>query len=81
MGACVKLNKVITMAVVILAGLWFFLVILLPQTFSIRLRPSNADNELADDEWKPEMITHFLYSSGIEYYTYHTGTPRWSSSR
>lgn len=53
MGACVKLNKVITMAVVIFAGLWFFLVILLPQTFSIRLRHGHTDSEPIDDEWKP----------------------------
>ena len=53
MGACVKLNKVITMAVVILAGLWFFLVILLPPTFSIRLRQGIADSEPIEDEWKP----------------------------
>ena len=78
MGACVKLNKVITMAVVILAGLWFFLVILLPQTFSIRLRHGHVDSEPIDDEWKPEMITHFLYSSGIEYNNYNAGTPRCS---
>ena len=78
MGACVKLNKVITMAVVILAGLWFFLVILLPQTFSIRLRHGHVESEPIDDEWKPEMITHFLYSSGIEYANYNIGTPRWS---
>ncbi len=73
MGACVKLNKIITMAVVILAGLWFFLVILLPQTFSIRLRHSHSDGETIDEEWKPEMITHFLYSSGIEYSNDHIG--------
>jgi hypothetical protein len=38
MGICVKLNKIITLAVVVLAGLWFLLVVLLPQSAHIKLR-------------------------------------------
>jgi hypothetical protein len=77
MGACVKLNKIITMVVVILAGLWFFVVIVLPQTFLNGFR-HGEEKELIDDEWKPEMITHFLYSSGIEYKIDDLGIPRCS---
>lgn len=31
MGICVKINKAITFAVMILAGLWFVLIVVVPQ--------------------------------------------------
>ena len=59
MGICVKLNKVITLAVVFLAGLWFLLVVLLPHSGQ---GPPRGEVE----GWRVESIVHPLGQAGAE---------------
>ena len=59
MGVCVKLNKVITLAVVFLAGLWFLLVVVLTHSGHGQLREEV-------EGWKVESIVHPLGQAGAE---------------
>jgi hypothetical protein len=57
MGICVKINKAITLAVMILAGLWFLLIVVVPQSGQLDVAGEGSG-------WKVESIVHPLGQSG-----------------
>lgn len=59
MGICVKINRAITLAVMILAGLWFMLIVVVPQSGQLEA-PGEGGG------WKVESIVHPLGQSGNE---------------
>jgi hypothetical protein len=63
MGICVRLNKIITLAVVVLAGLWFLLVVVLPHSAGAR-----AGGEAAGtgEGWRVESVAHAVGQAGAE---------------
>jgi hypothetical protein len=57
MGICVKLNKAVTLAVIVLAGLWFILIVVVPQS-------GQAEPSSEGGMWKVESIVHPMGQTG-----------------